>query len=90
MATLNERDQLRNNRDQLRENHIVADDMGRSGLFGYGLLPILTVALGLALVAWFAFGTATTTVNNSPSITAPVTTSPTPTAIPERQPPTNP
>lgn len=38
MATLNERDQHREQRDQLSENRIVADDASRraSGSFGYG------------------------------------------------------
>ena len=87
MATLNERDQHREQRDQLSENRIVADDASRRapGSYGYGLILVL----GLALLAWFAFGTAST-VNNSPSVTAPVTSPATPPATPERQPPTNP
>ena len=87
MATLNERDKHREQRDQLTENRFVADDRRALGSVAYGLIAVLG---GLALLAWFAFGTATPTINNSPSINAPATSPPTPPVNPERQPPTNP
>ncbi len=87
MGTLNERDKHREQRDQLTENRFVADDPKS---MGFGRLRFDCGLGGLALLAWFAFGTATPTINNSPSINAPATSPPTPPVNPERQPPTNP